>query len=296
MQGLVLSESEPLYGRARELVRLSPLKVEWMKVAFPSWSNLSFLEHYGVWGGVPRYWELSVGERGLWDTLRHQVFSPQGLLRTEPGYLLMDDLADSVQASSVLTLIGMGSERLNEIASRLQVPATALTRPLKRLVDLGLVRKEMPFGADAKGNKRTLYKVDDPFLAFWYRFVLPNFSDEQYLSDPHEVKEMKAAYRTYLGGVWERLVRETLGYRSIPGCVGRFRNAARWWGNGIGQEPMEVDIVAESTDRRTLLVGEAKLKLTDVESRHELAELKKKASLLPFAQDYEKVVCRLFVA
>jgi len=70
MQGLVLDESEPLYGRERELLKLKPLRIEWMKVAFPKLSDIGWLEHYGVWGGVPRYWELSVGERNLWETVR----------------------------------------------------------------------------------------------------------------------------------------------------------------------------------------------------------------------------------
>lgn len=59
---------------------------------------------------------------------------------------------------------------------------------------------------------------------------------------------------------------------------------------------MEIDIVAESVDGKTLLLGEAKLKLTAVEAEHEMRELKKKASLLPFVRDYKRVLCRLFVA
>ena len=296
MQGLVLDESEPLYGRAREIIRLQPIGFEWMKRAFPSLSPRSRLEHYAVWGGVPRYWELSQGERSLIQTLRRQVFSPLGVLRNEPAYLLLDNLKGSIQASSILALVGMGAHRLSEIASRLQVPTTALSGPIRRLVELGLVRKETPFGCDAKGNKRSLYKVSDSFLDFWYRFVLPNYSDEGYLEDVADHDEFRHGFDVYLGCAWEQLVRESIPLRKVPGVSGRLRRASRWWGNGIDGSAMELDVVAETSDGKTLLVGECKLALSAREARHEQDDLQRKAECLPFVKDYSRVVCQLFVA
>lgn len=51
------------------------------------------------------------------------------------------------------------------------------------------------------------------------------------------------------------------------------RYVARWWGNAINRRAMEIDVVAESADGKTLLVGETKLALSEVEARHALAEL-----------------------
>ena len=58
---------------------------------------------------------------------------------------------------------------------------------------------------------------------------------------------------------------------------------------------MELDVVAESADGETLLVGEAKLSLTKDEAARVRAELKAKAALLPFANNYRRVVTKLFV-
>ena len=84
--------------------------------------------------------------------------------------------------------------------------------------------------------------------------------------------------------------------KPLPGGTCRWRNPARWWGAGSGREPMEIDVVAESPSGDALLVGEAKLALTADEARHELAELKAKARLLPFAAKYRRMETRLFVA
>ena len=85
MQGLVLGESEPLYGRAREIVRLEPLHFRWMKAAFPRLSQWERFWLYSILGGVPRYWESFQEEEDPWTVLREQVFSHQGLFHDEPG-------------------------------------------------------------------------------------------------------------------------------------------------------------------------------------------------------------------
>lgn len=59
---------------------------------------------------------------------------------------------------------------------------------------------------------------------------------------------------------------------------------------------MEIDVVAESRDGSTLLIGEAKLSLTRTEARHARAELAAKADQLPFAKQYQTIVPVLFVA
>ena len=296
MLGLLIRSDEPLYGRARELVCLGPISFEWTKKAFPGLSVWERFEHYAVWGGVPRYWDACQGERDIWETLRNQVFSPQGMFHDEPNFILHDDLEDAVQATSVLALIGQGAGRLAEISSRLQVPATSLSRPLKRLIELGLVRRDIPFGCDEKGNKRTLYRLADPFLRFWYSFVLPHYSDPYFMSSREEIDVFRPAFEVYLGQAWEELVRATLMRKSIPGVQGRWRKVARWWGSGLNRLPMEIDVLAESIDGKTLLAGEMKLSLTKREAEHAQAELESKVRQLPFAKDYKKVVTRLFVA
>ena len=296
MQGLVLNENEPLYGRAREIVKLEPIRFRWMKQAFPAMSAWERFCLYAVLGGVPRYWETFQGEDDMWSALRERVFSPQGLFHDEPNHVLQDDLQDSVQATSVLSLVGRGVERLVEIAGRLQVPATALGRPIKRLMELGFVTRGIPFGSDAKSNKKTLYRISDPFLRFWYSFVLPNYSDANFLSDKAEIKALQPAFRVYLGQAWERLVRDEIQRRPLPGLDMRFRNAARWWGSGLDRKAMEIDVVAESLDGETLLVGEAKLSLSETEAVHVLRDLEAKARQLPFASKYKRIVSRLFVA
>ena len=295
MQGFVLKQSEPLYGRAREIMPIAPLPFSWMKSAFPSWQPIDRLKAWGVWGGVPRYWELQAEERDLWKCVRRNVCSPIGVLRNEPQFLLLDDLGDTAQASAVLSFVGNGANRASEIAARMGRPATDLSRPLQRLDELGLVTKETPFGADSHG-KKSLYRIADSFLDFWYTFVQPNLSRDDFLESDDELTTFERQYGIYLGAVWERLVRETLRAKPLPCADARWRNAAKWWGSGLDRRPFEIDVVAESIDRETLFVGEAKLSLSGSDAIRLRAELEAKARQLPFASKYKRIETGLFVA
>jgi len=131
---------------------------------------------FAVWGGVPRYWELAAGASSLEAAVRTHVLSRHGVLHNEPQRLLLDDLRSASQPHSVMSLIAAGCHRLSEIAGRLAKPANSLSRPLEHLLDLGYVRREVPFGQSLRSTRRTLYRIDDPFMAFWYRLVLPHRS------------------------------------------------------------------------------------------------------------------------
>ena len=278
MHGLILDRAAPLYGRAREILKIGPLPAGLIRQALPLPDAASAIEAYAVWGGVPRYWELAADSPTLAVALRSLVLDPLGVLHEEPRSLLRDDLRDPAQAASVLALIGRGCHRLSEIAARLEKPATSLGRPLQRLLDLGLVRRELPFGTTLRDSKRTVYVIADPFLRFWFRFVDPEHSRLEGRRLDAVAAEIARGLAPHVGGVWEELARASVPHLHLHGR--HWTSAARWWGTGVDRSPMEIDIVAESEDRSALLLGEAVwARATHVESL--AADLRRKAQNFP---------------
>lgn len=176
MQGLVLDATAPLYGRAQEIIEVRPLGASWVGAGLGLSRSWEILEAYAIWGGVPRYWELAGQGGSMWERVEDLVLDPMGVLADEPRRLLLDDMRDTAQAASILALVGAGCGRMSEIAARLGKPATSLARPVQRLIELRLVRREIPFAASERSSKKTLYRIDDPFLSFWFRYVEPNRS------------------------------------------------------------------------------------------------------------------------
>ena len=231
MQGLCLDAAAPLYGRAPEIIKVEPLDPTWIRKALPGRTEGELLEAYAVWGRVPRYWELARDSNSTSEAIRRHVLDPLGVLSNEPSRLLLDDMQEIAQASSILSLIGEGCHRISEIAGRIGKPATSLSRPLARLVDLGLVAREVPFGGPESGSKRSLYRISDPFLRFWFRFVLPHRSLAAARSWPALERDLRSFLPGHLGQVWEDLSRASVSRLEIGGS--RWRPASRWWGPGI---------------------------------------------------------------
>ena len=158
MYGLFLDSTAPLYGRADEIMRLMPIRLPYIQEAL-NLDAVGAVEEYAVWGGVPRYWELRENRSSLSDALWHNILSVNGTLYEEPIKLFQDDVKDIVKTSTIMSYIGSGANRLSEIAARCNEPATNLSRPLKKLIDLGFLEKDVPFGIDEKNAKKSLYKI-----------------------------------------------------------------------------------------------------------------------------------------
>ena len=278
MHGLVLDGSAPLFGRAQEIIKVRPLPCGWITPAL-SVKGISAIESYATWGGVPRYWELASGSPSHEIAIRIHLLDRNGVLHNEPERLLADDLRTSVQAHSVLSLIGQGCHRLSEIASRLKKPATSLTRVLSQLIELEYVIRDIPFGVNPKSNKKTLYKLMDPLLMFWYRFVVPNKSLLELDLIDTVYDQVAAEFSLHTSVIWEELARKSVPVLNIDDIS--WGHAFRWWGRGSNHEDMELDIVAQSLDRQSILFGEVKWTyIPDI--KKELHRLKSKVSQSPF--------------
>ena len=286
MYGLFLDSTAPLYGRADEIMRLTPIRLPYIQEAL-NLNAMNAIEEYAVWGGVPRYWELRENRISLDDAMWHNILSVNGALYEEPIKLFQDDVKDIVKTSTIMSYIGTGANRLSEIAARCNEPATNLSRPLKKLVDLGFLEKDVPFGIDEKNAKKSLYKIADPFMAFYYKFVVPNRSFIE-LGRRLPIEQALTTHSSeYVSMQWEKLCRDAVTGNLVNGVV--YGQAKRWWGSVLNEdkkpEQVEFDVMAESLDKKSLLVGECKW--TTQENGNQLtAELLRKANLLPFAKNY----------
>ena len=286
MYGLFLDSTAPLYGRADEIMRLTPIRLPYIQEAL-SLDAMNAIEEYAVWGGVPRYWELRENRSSLADALWHNILSVNGTLYEEPVKLFQDDVKDIVKTSTIMSYIGTGVNRLSEIASRCNEPATNLSRPLKKLVELGVMAKDVPCGIDEKNAKKSLYKIADPFMAFYYQFVVPNRSFIELGRRLPIEQALNAHFSEYVSMQWEKLCRDAVTGNIVNGVI--YGKAKRWWGSVLNEdkkpEQVEFDVMAESLDKKYLLVGECKW-TTQENSKQLTAELLRKANLLPFAKNY----------
>lgn len=292
MQGAVLDASSPLFGRANEVIKLGPIAVGYMGEALEIKNPREIIENYAIWGGIPRYWEL-VKNNGcsLIENIDHLVLDPLGALNDEPNRLLLEESATTLRP--ILDAIGLGSHRLSEIAARIGQPVTSFTRSIQRLLDLDLIEREIPFGADEQKSKRTLYKIKDPFIRFWFKIVAPQRSFLMQARNNQRREYLQQSIQQMLSLAWEDLARSSVPFLSLW-KEDHFKQAGRYW----HKNDPEWDILAESLDKKGLFIGEAKWisKIPSANWIYSTVEQLKKKGIPPCARPANmKVYYGLFV-
>ena len=299
MQGLVLDSAAPLYGRSRVQFELKPLLPGYIQAALKSATAAQAVQAYSVWGGIPRYWGLA--ERfgnDIEEAVDRCVLDPLSPLFREPERLLLEETPPAISLRPLLDLIGAGVHRVSELAGRLGIPATSLSRPISRLIELGLIIRETPYGEPERTSKRSFYRISDPFFRLWFCVVAPNKAVLTQ-TPPETRKSLWTRYRSGLvAETWEELCR-----RCVPmlhrvsanlGKLGPWEPAKRYW---RGNNP-EWDIVARSIDGERLLLGEAKWRaglMSDQEIRGAFHELLRKGIPPLRGVDKTKTVYALFI-
>ena len=123
-------------------------------------------------------------------------------------------------------------------------------------------------------------------MNFYFSFIVPNKSRLEFGLIEQVWNEINGKFNQYVSGQWEELCRNAVPRLNIEGKT--FNPAQRWWGKGIDRKPMELDVVAESTDKSTLLIGEAKW-MNYIPVRKIWNELKAKTENAIFIQNRKSI-------
>jgi AAA+ ATPase superfamily predicted ATPase len=253
MQGLVLDPNAPLFGRAGEAFEIKPLAPRWLGPALGLRSSLDIVSAWNVWGGLPRYWELAAEFADRRAAVDGLVLDPSGPLHDEPSRLLLEELPPAIGLRPILDAIGSGAHKVSEIAGRIGSPATSLARAMTRLVELGLVVRETPFGEPERSTKRAIYRLADPFLRLWFSLVAPKRAMLAQVNRKARLALFDERAAHLDAASWEQMCRSAIP--RLAGVLGHeFGPTQRYWG---GSGP-EWDVVAGARGRRVHLLGEVK--------------------------------------
>jgi AAA+ ATPase superfamily predicted ATPase len=262
MQSSILDATAPLYGRADVVLKVEPIPFGFVPDAIGTKAAGSCLDFFACWGGMPRYWELAAPHRtDHQKAVDEIVLSPLGTLHDEIDRLLRQELPTAISLRPVLDAIGLGAHRSSEIAGRLHVPATAITRSLVQLQDLGYVRRETPFGSDETRGKRSLYRLADPFLRLWFRTVAPHRGSLRTATAAVRREYLRNAWPQLRAEAWEELCRAAIP-RLAPAAT-TLLPAARSWAAGSS----EWDAVSMSPDGELLVVAECKAAVRGIDAK-----------------------------
>ena len=177
MHSEVLDYSAPLYGRRTSNIHLKPLAFEYIASFLPSISREDAMKIFASFGTIPKYLELYEGDKAFLENVRDNILSKNAFLYSEGNFLLRQELGEVSTYFSILEAISRGETKTGNIASRLQVPSTHITRYLSKLIDLDILTREVPVTeTHPLKSKMGRYKFKDHFLQFWFYYVYKNYN------------------------------------------------------------------------------------------------------------------------
>lgn len=250
----LLGERNPLHGRQTLQLDVGPLPFRDASRFFPGWPPEERLRAYGVFGGMPYYLNLCDPDGSLESNVRELVLATGAPLVEEPTNLLQAELRDVTRYATILGAIADGCTVSGEIIGRVPEIASSsgLAPYIQKLEKLRLIRIVRSLDASPKERNRRYY-LDDPFLAFWYTFVLPNASA---LSAGHERDVWRHAVRphldSYMGGLFEWICRDYVRLYAPERLPAAAREVGQVWGADF-----DIDVAGTLLDAHTFS-GECK--------------------------------------
>ncbi len=174
----IMGYSGSMYGRRTGSHLLAPFGASDVRLFVPEWSPEDIVRTYGVFGGMPYYLSAIDPDTDLEENIYQAVLAPGAVLRDEPTFLFSQEgrIRDSRPYFSILRALAAGRTKNSEVAARVTSgDSSAATQLLDTLLEMGLVRKEFPVTVpNPERSKQSRYVIDDPFLRFWFRFVMPH--------------------------------------------------------------------------------------------------------------------------
>ena len=257
MEDQVLAYKAPLYGRRTAQMRIMPFDFAECCTYLNGLSDEDKAYIYGIVGGTPQYLLQMSDKLSVGDNIKNTYLNPMSFLYEEPLNLLKQEVREPAIYNAIITAIATGYSRMSEISTKVGESTTVCSGYLKNLIDLGIVKKETPYGE--KSSKKSIYSIEDNMFYFWYRFIPDNASVIARGAVDLVYKRIEAQLNDYMGKVFEEICTQYLWKLLIEGKTPiEFASLGRWWGNDPRKKQQtEIDIMGEQ-DSDSAIFAECK--------------------------------------
>ena len=276
MEKELLSEKNPLYGRATGIYKMTEMGFYDAARFFPDYSPGDKVLSYAILGGIPHYLRQFDPKLSLDENIKQNILTKGCVLYSEADFLLRQELRETPLYNALIQAVALGGTRLSEISQKSLVEDTSKTSVyLRNLIELGIVAREFSVDTGTKekaNNSRGIYQLTDNFFRFWYAFAFTHYSDLE-AGDVDGVYQyaIQPMLHEFAAAPFENICRQFVTKLQRANQLPfRYDQMGRWFGKTTVRDPgapeqlrtaeTEIDLVALSRDRKQYLVGECKFR------------------------------------
>ena len=253
MNKIFFDDSQPLYGRDTGRLRIAPFSTSLVKKILRDHderaTNRDLLALWAMTGGVARYVELLM-DAGAWSRkgMLEAVFSISSSYIDEGRLSLNREFGKEFGVYfSILSAIASGKTSFSEIYN---IVGKDVGGQLTRLeAYYAFIAKVCP-AYELPGTRNCLYRIDDCFFRFWFRFVYKYMHLVEQRKFAGLIELVEKDFDSFLGVSLEHYFRTKLLEDDS------YTRAANWW-DRKGEN--EIDLVCENEIKGTVDFFEVKL-------------------------------------
>ncbi|MFP3909632.1 MAG: ATP-binding protein [Archaeoglobaceae archaeon] len=188
-------------------------------------------------------------------------------------FVLMEMLEEPRYYFSILEAIATGNVTMGNITNYTGLERSLVGKYLNVLIDLNLIKRDIPVTASPK-TKKGIYSFQDNIFSFWFGFIYP-YEDLINLGREKDVlAKIDRDFNAYVGKSFEGIAKEFM-------WDSNYHRIGKWWDRGE-----EIDVVALNDVSKEIAFLECKWR--DIKTKDALkviANLERKAKLVKWHND-----------
>jgi AAA+ ATPase superfamily predicted ATPase len=239
MEQTVLGYQAPLYGRRTGQYLLEPFLFQDTRLFFADYAPEDQVRAYAVYGGTPAYLHILKAGASLGQNIQDGILTRGSFLYDEVRFVLQQELREPRNYFAILEAIANGRTRLNEIKQATGIEGA--TAYLDTLQQLRLVERQVPVTeTQPHKSRRGIYRLQDHYLRFWFRYVHPNRSQlERGGTQMILNNQVLPQIDLFTGLAFEEVCRQFLWSLGLSGNLPFAPvNIGKWW-----KENEEIDLI-----------------------------------------------------
>lgn len=268
----LLGYKSPLYGRRTGQLKIQPFKFK--DVAQHIGHLEKAVELYSVFGGTPAYiTEVNPAKETI-ENIKERFLRIDSFIHQDVRFVLMEELEEPRYYFSILEAIATGNVTLGNITNYTGLRRSLVGKYLNVLIDLELIKRDIPVTASPK-TKKGIYGFQDNIFSFWFGFIYP-YEDLINLGREKDVlAKIDRDFNAYVGKVFEEIAKEFMWE------VSSYHRIGKWWDRGE-----EIDVVALNEVRKEIAFLECKWRnINRKDALRVLANLERKAKSVKWHND-----------
>jgi AAA+ ATPase superfamily predicted ATPase len=285
MENEVIGMKSPLFGRRTAAIRLKSFDYFDSGRMLPTFSNEDKVKFFSVLGGTPYYLSLVDANLTFEENVIKLFFTTNALLYNEVQMLLLQELRQPANYNVIIQAIATGSLTLAAISEKTGIQKSSLTRYLQTLIEMEIIKKELPYGEKPEKSRKGQYLLADNLFRFWYSFVFKSRNIiERGNGKTYAERRIFPKLSDFIGKpTFEEIALSYLNRLNAQNKLSLLPTYyGSWWGtDNVKKEPTDIDILVVDEEENQAIFGECKWR-NDFKIYQELTKLLDKARLFPY--------------